>query len=337
MRTAGEIAQRAMVRAGVLASGETPKAPEMSDAITSLGDMLDSWSLERLTVFGTSTQEVTMYGQSSFTIGPSGQVHGTRPNSFVSGFVRGQSGDTPVYQVSTAFMDSVSSKGITGDACWISLNGTMPDATVRLWPVPFGVLHMRVTQPMRAIADPTDELDLPPGWYQALVTNLAVHLCEEYGQPVTATLAATAAEAKGVIKRANIEPAVAQFDMALLSGAPCGGDGFGPIADPVPSSGVVEQPARSGDFTLVTSDSNTVIPVVGASVVTLAASSDLTAPVRIVRYGAASLSVQQVGVSLINPATGSAWGALQVNNHLSSVLIEPGSTADEYVGLRIGA
>ena len=45
MRTAGDIAGRALIRTGVIASGETPTAAELSDAVTTMSDMLDSWSL----------------------------------------------------------------------------------------------------------------------------------------------------------------------------------------------------------------------------------------------------------------------------------------------------
>ncbi len=217
MRTAGEIAQRALIRSGVAAAGETTTAAEISDAVTTLGDMLDSWSLERLLVFGSVELQIPVAGLSRLTIGPSGDLVAERPSSVLSGFVRTSVCDMPLQLASAEFLDGIRHKTIQCGAYWMSYEGAMPDGVLQLWPVPDdGVLHLRVTQPVVHIEDINDELVLPPGWFQALVLNLAVHLCEEYGFAVTETLASTAQNAKGAIKRPNIQPAVATFDRALL-------------------------------------------------------------------------------------------------------------------------
>ena len=216
MRTASDIAQRALIRSGVIASGETPTASELSDAVTTLSDMLDSWSLEALTVFGTTEHVIALAGQQRYTIGPSGDVLATRPTAVRSAFVRNGDADTPLKLCSPEYMDDFGSKDSAGQGYWISFEGSTPDATVRLWPVPDGELHLRVSQPVVQITDINDELDLPPGWFHAMVLNLAVHLCEEYGFALAQGLAETAQTAKANIKRANLKPARSRFDPALL-------------------------------------------------------------------------------------------------------------------------
>lgn len=216
MRTAGDIAGRALIRAGVIASGETPTAAELSDAVTTLSDMLDSWSLEALAVFGTTEHVIALAGQQRYTIGPSGDVLATRPIAVRSAFVRNGDADTPLKLCSPEYMDDFASKDSAGQGYWISFEGSTPDATLRLWPVPDGALHLRVSQPVVQITDINDELDLPPGWFHAMVLNLAVHLCEEYGFALAQGLAETAQTAKANIKRANLKPARTRFDAALL-------------------------------------------------------------------------------------------------------------------------
>lgn len=217
MRTAADIAQRALIRSGVIAAGETPTAAEITDAVTTLGDMLDSWSLESLLVFGTAELTAPIAGRQRLTIGPTGDLIAPRPNNVLTGFVRTTQGDTPVHMASPEFLDGIRDKTEQDGAYWASYEGAMSNGVVTLWPVPSeGVLHLRVTQPIVTITDMNDELVLPPGWFHAMTLNLAVHLCEEYGFGVTETLASTAANAKGNIKRANIRPAVATFDEALL-------------------------------------------------------------------------------------------------------------------------
>lgn len=216
MRTAGDIAGRALIRAGVIASGETPTAAELSDAVTTLSDMLDSWSLEALTVFGTAEHVIALAGQQRYTIGPSGDVQATRPIAVRSAFVRQGEADTPLKLCSPEYMDDCGSKDSAGQGYWLSFEGSTPDATVRLWPVPDGELHLRVSQPLVQLTDINDELDLPPGWFHALTLNLAFHLCEEYGFVVPPGLADSAQTAKANIKRANLKPARSRFDAALL-------------------------------------------------------------------------------------------------------------------------
>lgn len=217
MRTAGDIAGRALIRAGVIASGETPTAAELSDAVTTLSDMLDSWSLEALAVFGTTEHVLPLTGQQQYTIGPSGDLPAAvTPLAVRSAFVRQDGADTPLKLCSTEYMDSLRCKDASGCGHWLSFEGTTPDATLRLWPVPDGALHLRVSQPVVQLQDINDELDLPPGWFHAMVLNLAVHLCEEYGFVIAQGLAETAQTAKANIKRANLKPASSRFDPALL-------------------------------------------------------------------------------------------------------------------------
>jgi len=114
--------------------------------------------------------------------------------------------------------------------------------------------------------------------------------------------------------------------------------GVGPAAAfSTGGSSVLTQTTRTGAFTLVAADSGTIIPVTGAFAVTLNAASDLTAPVEIRRYDAAALTVTMTGVTVIDPSTGAAWGTLGVNNKLSSIVIYPGSVADEYGAAKVGA
>lgn len=100
---------------------------------------------------------------------------------------------------------------------------------------------------------------------------------------------------------------------------------------------IITQPVRTGNFTLVDSDSGTVIPVTGNVTVTIDASSNLTGPVEVKRYDAGTLAGVASGATLIDPSTGAAWGTLQVLNKLSSIIFVLGSIADEYGAKKFGA
>lgn len=95
--TAGDQINRALRLLGILAEGETPSAETSDDALTALNQMIDSWSIERLSVFSTFEQVVIWppgIGNQTQTLGPSGTlgaVIGTHQDVF---FFETEDGET---------------------------------------------------------------------------------------------------------------------------------------------------------------------------------------------------------------------------------------------------
>ena len=78
--TAGEIIKGALRLIGQLAEGEEPSAETMQDSITAINQMIQSWDIERLSVFSTQDQVFTWPANTaSRTIGPTGDFIGNRP------------------------------------------------------------------------------------------------------------------------------------------------------------------------------------------------------------------------------------------------------------------
>lgn len=216
MRTAGDIAGRALIRAGVIASGETPTAAELSDAVTTLSDMLDSWSLEALTVFGTTEHVISLTGAQQYTIGPR-VTWWPRGPLLCAAALCAMTAKTLICTFALpSTWTSSAAKACKGRATGSALRARCqtPRCACGRWLE--GELHLRVSQPLVQLTDINDELDLPPGWFHAMVLNLAVHLCEEYGFALAQGLVETAQTAKANIKRANLKPARSRFDAALL-------------------------------------------------------------------------------------------------------------------------
>lgn len=71
MSTAFDEIKGALRLIGQLAEGEDPSAATAQDALTAMNSMLDSWSVERLSVFGTQDQVFTWpVAQVVRTLGP---------------------------------------------------------------------------------------------------------------------------------------------------------------------------------------------------------------------------------------------------------------------------
>jgi hypothetical protein len=67
------------------------------------------------------------------------------------------------------------------------------------------------------IADPTATVSLPPGYWEALVFNLAVRIAEEYQFDMRQTTIALAESSLKKIKRLNQRTLTLQTDVALMN------------------------------------------------------------------------------------------------------------------------
>src|SRR5579863_8507426 len=71
---------------GVYGTSDTLSSGDAQLGLTTLTDMLDSWSNESLTTFATLEQSfVLVPGQQSYTIGTGGQINLTRPIRILEG------------------------------------------------------------------------------------------------------------------------------------------------------------------------------------------------------------------------------------------------------------
>jgi hypothetical protein len=77
-----------------------------------------------------------------------------------------------------------------------------------------------VIQPLSEIlptASLTDAINLPPGYRRALIYNLAMDLCDEWGKEPSRMVTVTATESKKWLKRNNYRPLVLGMDRALVT------------------------------------------------------------------------------------------------------------------------
>jgi len=75
MTTAGDIINGSLRLIGVLAEGETPSSETAQDALNAMNQMIQSWNIERLSVFSTLDQVINwLPGTISGTLGPSGTL-----------------------------------------------------------------------------------------------------------------------------------------------------------------------------------------------------------------------------------------------------------------------
>ena len=222
--TANAIIARSLKLLGVVASGESATADEATDAFDALNDLVASWATERLTIYVTARTSYTLVASTAtYTIGSGGTFNQARPLwiPYAGVIESGGTSEYPVEVLNLSQWAAIAIKTQTStfptkiyyDNAFTSSRGT-----INVWPVPTTTPALILYTPTALVvfADRTTSYNFPPGYERALRYNLAVELAPEYGVPLDGVIAAIAAESKGNIKRANIEPYDARVDAALL-------------------------------------------------------------------------------------------------------------------------
>jgi hypothetical protein len=230
MTTALDMITDAFGKIGVYAPGEQLTAADSAQGLSSLNQMLDSWSNESLTCYDIIQQSlVYVPGQFQYTIGPGGFVNGTRPLYIIA-----TAGSTYTLD----FNGNQYGMDVITQAQWNmrgsrNTNSNFPDVLFYDPQYPLGVLNfdpipnIGYTVYFSSYGAFTDfatlvtSLSLPPGYQLAITSNLAVALKPYY---VTAQLDPLVMEeartSKANVKRLNIRLNTALYDPEILSKAP---------------------------------------------------------------------------------------------------------------------
>jgi hypothetical protein len=205
MTTARQIIQRALQKNGVLTKGESPDGDEASDGLSSLNDMIASWSNDSLLIYARLSESFPLVsGQASYTIGTGGNFNTARPLQILTAFTRIGDIDYNISIIPEEAFDGIAQKNISSsipDVLFYSAG--FPLGTITIYPVPAtGVLHIRSEKQLSSLPTLDTDIELPPGWKRALIFNLALELASEYGQQVDQATYQIAMSALNKIKTA---------------------------------------------------------------------------------------------------------------------------------------
>jgi hypothetical protein len=236
-QTVGDLIRSSMRKVGILAPGEPIPPEDGDDARIVFSQMIDDWSLETLLIPVVSVVTKTLItGQSEYTIGiyptspiPANHIETARPEQILAAFIRDSAGTD--HQLETievrTFSDLNRKTNSSRPARFYNRKG-WPNNTILFESVPYAseTLHMEVIQPLSeflSTASLTTQINLPPGYEQTLIYNLAPLLAGEYGKQITNLVAMKAIEGKKKIKRNNYRKLVLKLDSALTVSRPAKG------------------------------------------------------------------------------------------------------------------
>jgi hypothetical protein len=222
--TAGDQINRALRLLGILAEGETPSAATSQDALVALNQMIDSWSIERLSVFCTQDQIFTWpAGEVTRTLGPSGNFVGLRPVLLDEATYYRDPGTNVSYGIK--FINQQQYNGIAVKTVTstypqvIFVNMGFPDVTMSIYPRPTRDLewHFVSVQELNKPAELSTEMFYPPGYLRAFTYCLAMEFAPEFGVEPSPQVQRIAMTSKRDLKRINNPDDIMSMPYAIVA------------------------------------------------------------------------------------------------------------------------
>lgn len=219
MTTALDIIKRAMRHIGALAEGETPTAQEEADGLDAFNDVLETWNLESLSVYGEAPEAfTTVGGQALYTIGTGGNFNTARPVDVMGAYVTYQGVDFPLTKIPLASYNDIGLKtqGNIIPEAFTYIND-FPLGKIYLWPVPSQAMTISINAQriLSSVATGATVVSMPPGYKRALQYAVAVEMSAEYSTGVD--VSGMARSTKAPLKRANRVQPLARYDGMLMA------------------------------------------------------------------------------------------------------------------------
>ncbi len=208
--SAGDLINGSLRLIGVLAEGETPSAETSNDALVALNQMIDSWSIERLSVYNTIDQTFTWPTSTlTRTLGPTGDFVGVRPvmlddSTYFKDPTTGVS--YGIKFINQQQYDGIAVKTVTStfpQVLWVNMEN--PNISMTIYPQPTRALewHFISVQELTQPAVLATTLVFPPGYIRAFRYNLACELAPEFGVEPSNQVVRIAVASKRNLQRIN--------------------------------------------------------------------------------------------------------------------------------------
>ncbi len=175
--TAGDMVTQAMQELGVLSSGETPEASELSDGIFRLNAMLKSWAGEG-NLFREASGTIVIAGGTGAGTLP----QGIRDTSSVRHVVNAAY-ERPLMRWNRAQYYSMPNRTTVGNPSSYYISDTVGGDEIRIWPVPADdvTLHLDYSRGAEIVTGSTQTLDVPQEWNEAVLYGLASRMANMFG------------------------------------------------------------------------------------------------------------------------------------------------------------
>lgn len=206
--TVKSVIEKALREITALSEGEQATAHMIQDGLETLNALLAQWSVEGLMVpymhresFPGSTSKA------SYTVRPGGDVDIASPVSVAAVSFRIGNLVQPLRPVENTEYMAARWLGDVGQPKWFYYERTQDGGVLHFDTAPYeGGFDMWMELPLLPAQHLTENMALPDYYIRAIVSNLAIDLCPEYGKEPSGALTYKAGTAKSVIESYNSTP-----------------------------------------------------------------------------------------------------------------------------------
>lgn len=217
--TATDVIRQALIGARVITLAQTLYAEDLMLGYQTLNGMLSIWSRKRWLIWHLLDVSVqTTYAQQSYSVGPGGNFDVPRPDRLEGAYFRQEINGPPNYvdywlEILQSMEDygKISLKNLTSWPVAIFYDAAFPLGYVYPVPIPNqtqGVyfLHLLIKDTLNQFPTLATPVNLPPEYFEAIWTNLAVRLGALYqGAEITPALLGLAKASLSTIRGANAQ------------------------------------------------------------------------------------------------------------------------------------
>lgn len=215
MTTLKSVINTAMRKARILAAGEEASPEDFQDVKDELFRMVKTWRLENLMVYVNQIEQFDLQpGAAAYTIGDGATWDTERPIKIMSATLKDGAGVSyPLVSLTASEFSQLSHKGESGRPSRFYYHPTYPVAEVRFSKIPDDpFVELVMQQSLSLPTQLTDELEFPEGYDDAIIHNLAVRICPDFGKTAKPELLGLAVSFKTLIKRANATVPILKTD-----------------------------------------------------------------------------------------------------------------------------
>ena len=216
--TARTIIADALIEIGVIDANRTMSAEEADYGLDKLNRMIDLWNAKQSFVVVIEHNSYTWTtSRASYTIGPTGNLVGTRPLRIERANLVLTAADNyrkalHIYEVMDwAQIPYPAEDGAEADLIYYA--PTTPNGTIYPWPYPENTasalankLELYTWAPHSAFADLDTSYDFAPGYDMSMVLSLAESLAGPFGRSISQDLREEARKARSVLAVINLKP-----------------------------------------------------------------------------------------------------------------------------------
>lgn len=216
--TAQDVIEAALQELGIIVSGGSPNANDLTWGLGKLNRMLKSWSADGINLHHRVEESFSLVsGTPSYTIGWGGVFDTERPLTIEQAFIRISGHDYPLSIRPSSEYWSLPEKSTQDRPVKIYYIPTYSLGTIFFYYTPDSAyaFHLVSQKPLVTYVLATTDVSLPGEYEDAIVLNLAIRMASRYGKSVSRELHIDAKNAIGSVRALNLGSQIKGVELSI--------------------------------------------------------------------------------------------------------------------------